>query len=73
MVHNLAKNSNGVFYIRIEDTDQKREVENGVEQIIEAFQFFGIDYDEGMISENILYLEPKSQPILFLSFFFPSF
>ncbi len=52
MVHNLAKNSNGVFYIRIEDTDQKREVENGVEQIIEAFQFFGIDYDEGMISEK---------------------
>lgn len=50
--HNLAKNSNGVFFLRIEDTDQKREVENGVKQIIDAFQFYKIPYDEGMISET---------------------
>ena len=28
IAHNLAKNSEGIFYIRIEDTDQKRKIEN---------------------------------------------
>lgn len=46
---NLAKNSNGVFMLRIEDTDQKREVENGINEIIEAFNFFNILYNEGPI------------------------
>lgn len=52
MAHNLAKNSGGVFYVRVEDTDQKREVENGVQQIIDALHFFQIEYDEGMKSET---------------------
>ena len=30
----FAKQSNGVFYLRIEDTDQKRSVENGIEGIV---------------------------------------
>lgn len=45
--HNLAKNSNGIFYVRIEDTDQKREVENGTNQIIDALNYYNISYDEG--------------------------
>ena len=48
----LAKQTNGVFYLRIEDTDQKRKIENGVEQIIEALAKFDFIPDEGMISEN---------------------
>ena len=30
----LARQSNGVFFLRVEDTDQKREVENGVTGIV---------------------------------------
>ena len=48
----VAKQTEGVFFLRIEDTDQKREVENGINQIISAFSNFGIVPDEGMISET---------------------
>ncbi len=43
----LAHQSGGVFYLRIEDTDQKRAVEGGVETIIRVFQEFGLPFDEG--------------------------
>ena len=48
----LAKQTGGVFYLRIEDTDQKRKLENGVEQIVQALAKFDFVPDEGMISEN---------------------
>ena len=48
----LAKQTEGVFFLRIEDTDQKREVENGVSGIVNALKDFEIQPDEGMISEN---------------------
>lgn len=48
----LASQTNGVFFLRIEDTDQKREVENGVTGIIKALDDFGIVPDEGMTSET---------------------
>jgi len=47
-----AKDTNGVFYLRIEDTDQKREVENGIEGIVTDLKNFKIDIDEGAISRN---------------------
>ena len=43
----MAKQSKGVAYIRIEDTDQKREVENGIEGIIKDFNNLGISFNEG--------------------------
>lgn len=43
----LAHQSGGVFYLRIEDTDKKREVEGGVQTIIDAFTSFGLPFDEG--------------------------
>ncbi len=48
----LTKQTNGVFLLRIEDTDQKREIENGVSQIVNAIKDFGIEFDEGMINET---------------------
>lgn len=48
----LAKQTDGVFILRIEDTDQKREIENGVLQIVNGLKDFGIVPDEGVISEN---------------------
>lgn len=47
----LAHQSGGVFYLRIEDTDDKRYVENAVETIIGSLDFFGIRFDEG-VTEN---------------------
>ncbi len=46
------KSTNGVFYLRIEDTDKKREVENGVNLIVKGLNDFGIEIDEGMLSET---------------------
>jgi glutamyl-tRNA synthetase len=43
----LAKQTGGVFFLRIEDTDQKREVEGAIPSLIQALQYFGIDFDEG--------------------------
>ena len=48
----LANQTEGVFFLRIEDTDQKREVENGVKGIVSALSEFGIEPDEGMTSET---------------------
>ena len=44
----LATQSNGVFFLRIEDTDDKRQVDGAVEIIINSLNFFGIDFDEGV-------------------------
>ena len=48
----LANQTEGVFILRIEDTDQKREVENGITDIVQSLDRFGIDPDEGMVSET---------------------
>ncbi len=42
-----ARHSGGRFILRVEDTDQKREVDNGLELIIESLRFLGLDWDEG--------------------------
>lgn len=43
----LAHQNGGTFFLRIEDTDAKREVEGAVELVISAMDFFGIHFDEG--------------------------
>ena len=48
----LAHQSGGVFFLRIEDTDHKREVEGGVETIINAFSAFGLPFDEGAVLDG---------------------
>ena len=48
----VANQTEGVFFLRIEDTDQKREVKNAVSGIVKSLQEFGIEPDEGMISEE---------------------
>ncbi len=48
----LAKQTEGVFFIRIEDTDQKRLIKNGITEIIESMDNFGMNPDEGMINET---------------------
>lgn len=68
----LAKKNNGNFILRIEDTDQKREVEKGTEGIIETLGKF-VDWDEGPkldegleikeVGENGPYIQSKRKEI----------
>lgn len=48
----LAHQSGGIFYLRIEDTDEKRYVENALETIISSLDFFGINFDEGVTADG---------------------
>ncbi len=47
-----ATSTGGVFFTRIEDTDKKREISGGIEDIIDGLNRFGISIDEGFISGN---------------------
>ena len=44
----VARQTKGVFFLRVEDTDQKREIENGVTEITRSLADFGIIPTEGM-------------------------
>ena len=48
----IAEKTGGVFFLRVEDTDQKREVENGVTGIVNSLKDFDMVPDEGMISDT---------------------
>ena len=43
----IAQRNGGVFYLRIEDTDEKRKVDGAVETIINVLRYFNIEFDEG--------------------------
>ena len=38
LARTIADKTNGVFFMRVEDTDQKREVENGIKDIIDSLK-----------------------------------
>jgi glutamyl-tRNA synthetase len=46
-VYLWARHTGGTFILRIEDTDQAREVENGLELILESLRVLGLQWDEG--------------------------
>lgn len=48
----FTKSRDGVFFLRIEDTDQKRQIENGVTEIIQTLDNFQIHFDEGAVGET---------------------
>ena len=48
----LANQSKGVFFLRIEDTDEKREVPGAIEEIINGLKYFGVNFDEGATIEG---------------------
>ena len=48
----IAKDTNGIFYLRIEDTDSVRTVENGINGILKDLADFDIVPDEGVIDED---------------------
>ena len=48
----MAKQTKGIFFLRIEDTDQKREIAGGVSEIINSLNNFDISFDEGMLDDQ---------------------
>lgn len=48
----FAMQTGGVFYLRIEDTDTKRTIDNGINTIINGLKEFGITFNEGPINED---------------------
>ncbi|MBR6918996.1 MAG: glutamate--tRNA ligase, partial [Bacteroidales bacterium] len=62
----FAKQHNGKLILRIEDTDSTRFVPGAEEYIIEAFQWLGITFDEGVHipnNEGISYRQSERKPI----------
>ena len=55
MVNRLtADATDGVFYFRLEDTDKKREVEGGADDILKGINDFGLTIDEGFVAPGIV-------------------
>lgn len=53
VVHSaLARETNGIFYLRLEDTDSKREVENAGQIAYDMLNEFGLKADEGYRGDN---------------------
>lgn len=48
----IANQTDGIFYVRIEDTDTKREVAGSIKSLTEEFKKYNIKIDEGTISET---------------------
>lgn len=61
----LAHQSGGIFYLRIEDTDKKREVEAGSQEIVRLLDKFGLQIDEGVnnIGEYGPYIQSERKDI----------
>ena len=52
VAYRTAKTTDGIFYVRVEDTDQKRKVEGAVEAMLESLSFFGVTPNEGVMPDG---------------------
>lgn len=48
----MASQTNGVYFLRIEDTDGKREIDNGISAIINGLKVFDVRFDEGPTNDD---------------------
>ena len=53
VAHKVAKDTGGVFYLRLEDTDTKREVEGSGDELVRQLAYFGIDPKEGYLGHDV--------------------
>ncbi|MDH3004863.1 MAG: glutamate--tRNA ligase [Candidatus Shikimatogenerans sp. JK-2022] len=60
-----AKQNNGDFILRIEDTDKKRYIKNSIDYILKSFKWCGINYNEGFKKKGLYkpYLQSKRTKI----------
>ena len=56
----MAKHENGQFILRVEDTDQKREVEGATEALKETLKKFGLNWDEYYLQSERLEIYQKA-------------
>ena len=52
----FAKHNNGKFLVRIEDTDQARLVENGIQKQKDSLKWFGLNWDEIYIQLSLIHI-----------------
>lgn len=52
VAYRTAKTTDGIFYVRVEDTDQKRKIEGAIEVMLGGLEAFGVKADEGVVGEN---------------------
>lgn len=50
--YKTAKSTDGVFFVRVEDTDQKRKVDGAIDVMLKGLAVYGIEADEGVVGEN---------------------
>ena len=53
VAYRTAKTTDGIFFVRVEDTDQKRKIEGAVKVMLDGLEAFGVKADEGVIGEDI--------------------
>lgn len=52
VAYRTAKVTDGIFFVRVEDTDQKRKVEGAIEVMLDGLKAFDVVADEGVVGEN---------------------
>lgn len=50
--YKTAKDSDGIFFVRVEDTDQKRKVDGAIDIMLQGLSVYGVKADEGVVAEN---------------------
>ncbi len=53
VAYRTAKTTDGIFFVRVEDTDQKRKIEGAVKVMLDGLEAFGVKADEGVVGEEI--------------------
>lgn len=53
VAYRTAKATDGIFYVRVEDTDQKRKIEGAIEVMLGGLEAFGVKADEGVVGEGV--------------------
>ena len=53
IAYKTAKATDGVFYVRVEDTDQKRKVEGAIDVMLKGLSVYGINADEGVVGDEV--------------------
>ena len=53
VAYRTAKTTDGIFFVRVEDTDQKRKIEGAVKVMLDGLEAFGVIADEGVVGEDV--------------------
>ena len=52
VAYTVSKQSGGVYFFRLEDTDQKREIEGSGKELVDQLKYFGVVQDEGYFGDH---------------------